>query len=52
MDLHEALSDYKLNLSLVENKSKKTIEAYMSDLSRYIEYLNQQNINNVEEIRS
>lgn len=50
MDLHEALSDYKLNLSLVENKSKKTIEAYMSDLSRYIEYLNQQNINNVEEI--
>lgn len=50
MDLHEALSDYKLNLSLVENKSKKTIEAYMSDLSRYIEYLNQQNINNVEAI--
>lgn len=50
MDLHEALSDYKLNLSLVENKSKKTIEAYMSDLTRYIDYLNQKNINNVEEI--
>lgn len=50
MDLHEALSDYKLNLSLVENKSKKTIEAYMSDLTHYIDYLNQKNINNVEEI--
>lgn len=49
MDLHEALSDYKLNLSLVENKSKKTIEAYMSDLTHYIDYLNQKNINNVEE---
>lgn len=50
MDLHEALSDYKLNLSLVENKSKKTIEAYMSDLTHYIDYLNQKNINNVEQI--
>lgn len=50
MDLHEALSDYKLILSLVENKSKKTIEAYMSDLTHYINYLNQKNINNVEEI--
>lgn len=50
MDLHEALSDYKLNLSLVENKSKKTIEAYVSDLTHYIDYLNQKNINNVEEI--
>lgn len=50
MDLHEALSDYKLNLSLVENKSKKTIEAYMSDLTHYINYSNQKNINNVEEI--
>ena len=50
MDLHEALSDYKLNLSLVENKSKKTIEAYMSDLTHYIAYLNQKDINNVEEI--
>ena len=50
MDLHEALSDYKLNLSLVENNSKKTIEAYMSDLTHYIDYLNQKNINNVEEI--
>lgn len=50
MDLHEALSDYKLNLSLVENKSKKTIEAYMSDLTHYIDYLNQKNINSVEEI--
>lgn len=50
MDLHEALSDYKLNLSLVENKSKKTIEAYMSDLTHYINYLNQKNINNVEEM--
>lgn len=50
MDLHEALSDYKLNLSLVENKSKTTIEAYMSDLTHYINYLNQKNINNVEEI--
>lgn len=50
MDLHEALSDYKLNLSLVENKSKKTIEAYMSDLTHYIDYLNQKNINNVEVI--
>lgn len=50
MNLHEALSDYKLNLSLVENKSKKTIEAYMSDLTHYIAYLNQKNINNVEEI--
>lgn len=50
MDLHEALSDYKLNLSLVENKSKKTIEAYMSDLTHYIAYLHQKNINNVEEI--
>lgn len=50
MDLHEALSDYKLNLSLVENKSKKTIESYMSDLTHYINYLNQKNINNVEEI--
>lgn len=50
MDLHEVLSDYKLNLSLVENKSKKTIEAYMSDLTHYIDYLNQKNINNVEEI--
>lgn len=50
MNLHEALSDYKLNLSLVENKSKKTIEAYISDLTHYIDYLNRKNINNVEEI--
>lgn len=50
MNLHEALSDYKLNLSLVENKSKKTIEAYMSDLKHYIDYLNKENINNVEEV--
>ena len=50
MNLHEALSDYKLNLSLIENKSSKTIDAYISDLEHYIKYLNSYDIQNVEEV--
>lgn len=50
MDLKEALSDYELNLSLVENKSKQTIDAYQSDLTHYISYLKNQGINCVEDV--
>lgn len=50
MKLNEALVDYKIGISLVENKSEKTISAYLSDLRQYIEYLNKQGIYNMEDV--
>lgn len=50
MNLKEALSDYKMHLSLVENKSQKTIDAYMSDLNKYITYLNEKGIDDIENV--
>lgn len=50
MNLNEALSDYKMEITLVENKSEKTIQAYLSDLNQYIEYLKKRKIEKMEDI--
>ena len=50
MNLKEALQDYKINLTVVENKSSKTIESYIHDLQQYIDYMNANGINEVEQI--
>ncbi|MCF0105773.1 MAG: tyrosine-type recombinase/integrase, partial [Holdemanella sp.] len=50
MNCKEALSDYKINLEVVENKSIRTIESYMYDLNLYLSYLESNGIDTMEKI--
>lgn len=50
MNLDEALSDYKMEITFVDNKSEKTIQAYLSDLDQYHEYCRKRGIENIEDI--
>lgn len=50
MRLQEAFDDYMMNISVIENKSQKTIEAYRHDLMMYIHYLQDKKIDNMEMI--
>lgn len=50
MNIKEALSDYQYYLNMVEHKSKRTIDSYLSDLHRYQSYLNDMGIHQTDEI--
>ncbi|MBQ0065309.1 MAG: tyrosine-type recombinase/integrase [Firmicutes bacterium] len=50
MYLEEAKSDFKIHISVIEHKSKKTISSYLKDLDFYIAYLNKQGIEQMEQI--
>lgn len=50
MIIKEAFEDYVIQLSVIENKGRKTIEAYRRDLLFYIDYLQKQGITNMESV--
>ena len=50
MKCQDALRDYKMNLIVVENKSKRTVEAYMRDLNAYISYMHTNGVDVMEDI--
>ena len=50
MKINIAINDYLLNLNTIEGKSLNTINSYRRDLSFYNEYLENKEINNVEDI--
>ena len=50
MEINKAFDDYILNLSLVEGKSKNTIDSYSRDLKSYKAFLIDEGINNIEEV--
>ena len=39
MNCKEALNDYMMNLTVIENKSERTVEAYKRDLDGYLDYM-------------
>lgn len=50
MELNDALNDYIHYIDVVENKSISTVKSYKNDLTKYIEFINKKDINNVENI--
>lgn len=50
MEIKYALEDYIYYISVIDQKSLKTIESYKNDLFQYKEYLLSQNINAMEDI--
>lgn len=50
MNCKEALNDYMMNLTVIENKSERTVEAYKRDLDGYLDYMESLNIINMEDI--
>ena len=52
MKLDDALNSYLLQLQIREGKSEKTIISYTSDLNKYLNYLKENNINDINKISS
>lgn len=50
MRIEEALESFEIYLKAVENKSIKTVEAYMSDLQAYTSFLLERGKTKIEEI--
>lgn len=50
MDLNEALNDFILQLSVIDRKSKRTIESYQKDIEMYVSFLANKNITAFEDI--
>ena len=50
MELIDALEDYRLYLSVVQRKAKKTQKSYIHDIESYIDFLNERNITAFESI--
>lgn len=50
MKINNAINDYLLNLNTIEGKSDNTVKSYKRDLSFYNDYLNNINIENIEDI--
>lgn len=49
MDLNEAKNEYINYITLIDQKSKSTIEAYTNDINEYIAYM-ENNVSNIESI--
>lgn len=50
MQIDEAYKEYCIYLRYNENKSEKTCQAYFSDLEKYLDWIKEKNINDVEKI--
>lgn len=50
MELKDAFEDYRLYLSVVQRKSKKTQQSYLHDIKVYLDFLNERNITMCESI--
>lgn len=50
MTIQEALEDFRLYISVVDQKANTTIQSYMNDLFKYTKYLNSLSINDMEQI--
>ena len=50
MELKDAFEDYRLYLSVVQRKSKKTQQSYLHDIKVYLDFLNGRNITKCEDI--
>ena len=50
MKIDSAIKDYIFSLSTSEGKAQNTITAYKIDLKHYLNYLNDNNIDQVEKI--
>ena len=50
MKLKDAFEDYHLYLSVVQRKSKKTVQSYLHDIEVYLDFLNERNITMCESI--
>lgn len=50
MELSEAIEEYRYYLTMIEHRSKRTIDSYLRDLSHYAAYLDQLGISKVDAI--
>lgn len=50
MQIKEAIENYLYHISVIEQKSQKTVESYHNDLNKYSEYLNRNKIQNIEDV--
>jgi len=52
MKVQEAISNYIYYISVIEQKSPKTVEAYKNDLKKYQEFLNDCDIEEIEDVKA
>ena len=50
MNISEAVDDYIMNITVIENKSKQTSQAYRRDLNAYTQYLSAHHIDKMESV--
>ena len=50
MNLSSALKEFILSQSATEGKADNTVESYQRDLKKYVSFLNERNIDDVEEV--
>ena len=50
MELKDAFEDYHLYLSVVQRKSKKTVQSYLHDIEVYLDFLKDRKISKCENI--
>lgn len=50
MNIQEAIQQYEIYLEFNENRSKRTIHAYLADIQNYSTWLNDQGISSIEQI--
>ena len=52
MKVAEAVEEYLYHISAVEQKAENTILSYQNDLKKYAEYLQENNISEIEDVRN
>ena len=52
MTVAEAVEEYLYHISAVEQKAENTILSYQNDLKKYAEYLQENNISEIEDVRN
>lgn len=50
MKISNTIRDYIFNLSSIESRSDNTVKAYQRDLNKYLNFLNENNITDIEKI--
>ena len=50
MKINDAIDNYLYHIAVIEQKSNNTIDSYSNDLKKYADYLEANNIENVEDI--
>ena len=50
MELKDAFEDYHLYLSVVQRKSKRTVQSYLHDIEVYLDFLKDRKISKCENI--